>query len=49
MDNGWTVSISQSLSAGSTTGLGMTIDMGDAGTLNFESDKYFFNSVWLGA
>lgn len=38
MDNGWTVSVSQSLNAGSTTGLGFTVDMGDAGSLNFEAD-----------
>jgi len=38
LDNGWTASISQSLSAATTTGLGMTLDMGDAGTLNFEAD-----------
>jgi outer membrane protein OmpU len=38
MDNGWTVSVSQSLSAATTTGLGMTVDMGDAGSLNYEAD-----------
>jgi len=38
MDNGWTVSISQTLSDGNSTGLGMTLDMGDAGTLNYEAD-----------
>ena len=38
MDNGWTVSVSQSLTDGSSTGLGMTLDMGDAGSLNYESD-----------
>ena len=38
MDNGWTVSISQTLADGSSTGLGMTLDMGDAGTLNYEAD-----------
>ena len=38
MDNGWTVSVSQSLTDGSSTGLGMTLDMGDAGSLNFEAD-----------
>jgi len=37
MDNGWTVSISNTLSDGGTTGLGMTLDMGDAGSLNYES------------
>ena len=38
MDNGWTVSVSQTLKDGSSTGLGMTIDMGDAGSLNYEAD-----------
>ena len=38
MDNGWTVSVSQSLTDGSSTGLGMTLDMGDAGSLNYEAD-----------
>ena len=38
LDNGWTVSVSQSLTDGSSTGLGMTLDMGDAGTLNYEAD-----------
>ena len=38
LDNGWTVSISQTLADGSSTGLGMTLDMGDAGTLNYEAD-----------
>ena len=38
LDNGWTVSVSQTLSDGSSTGLGMTIDMGDAGSLNYEAD-----------
>ena len=38
MDNGWTVSVSQSLANGSSTGIGFTIDMGDAGSLNYESD-----------
>jgi outer membrane protein OmpU len=37
MDNGWTVSISNTLANGSSTGVGMTIDMGDAGSLNYES------------
>ena len=31
MDNGWTVSVSQTLKDGSSTGLGMTIDIGDIG------------------
>jgi outer membrane protein OmpU len=38
LDNGWTISVSQSLNAGSTTGVGITLDMGDAGSLNFEAD-----------
>jgi len=38
LDNGWTVSVSQTLKDGSSTGLGMTIDMGDAGSLNYEAD-----------
>ena len=38
LDNGWTVSVSQTLANGSSTGLGMTIDMGDAGSLNYEAD-----------
>jgi len=38
LDNGWTVSISQTLNAGNTTGVGMTIDMGDMGSLNYEAD-----------
>ena len=38
LDNGWTVSVSHSLGAGSTTGVGVTLDMGDAGTLNYEAD-----------
>tara|TARA_B100000686_G_C16687319_1_gene915566 strand:- start:8 stop:1024 length:1017 start_codon:yes stop_codon:yes gene_type:complete len=38
MDNGWTVSVSQTLKDGSSTGVGMTIDMGDMGSLNYESD-----------
>ena len=37
MDNGWTVSVSNTLINGSSTGLGMTLDMGDAGSLNYES------------
>ena len=37
MDNGWTVSVSNTLINGSTSGLGMTLDMGDAGTLNYEA------------
>ena len=38
LDNGWTVSVSQSLKAGSTTGVGMTLDMGDLGSINYEAD-----------
>ncbi len=38
MDNGWTVSVSQTLKNGASTGIGMTLDMGDAGSLNYESD-----------
>jgi len=38
LDNGWTVSISQTLNAGNTTGVGLTIDMGDMGSLNYEAD-----------
>ena len=38
LDNGWTVSVSQSLAAGSTTGVGITLDMGDAGSINYEAD-----------
>ena len=37
MDNGWTVSVSNTLINGSTSGLGMTLDMGDAGSLNYEA------------
>ena len=37
MDNGWTVSVSNTLSNGSSSGIGMTIDMGDAGSLNYEA------------
>jgi len=37
MDNGWTVSVSQGLAAGSTSGLGMTVDMGDLGSINYET------------
>ena len=38
MDNGWTVSISHTLLDGSSTGVGMTLDMGDAGTLDYQGD-----------
>ena len=38
MDNGWTVSISHTLNDGTSTGIGMTLDMGDAGTLDYQGD-----------
>ena len=38
LDNGWTVSVSQTLKAGSTNGVGMTLDMGDLGSINYEAD-----------
>jgi outer membrane protein OmpU len=38
MDNGWTVSISHTLLDGTSTGVGMTLDMGDAGTLDYQGD-----------
>jgi len=38
LDNGWTVSVSQGLASGGMTGAGITIDMGDMGSLNYESD-----------
>ena len=38
LDNGWTVSVSQTLKAGSTNGVGMTLDMGDIGSINYEAD-----------
>ena len=37
MDNGWTVTVSQSLANGGLTANGVTIDMGDAGSLNYET------------
>jgi outer membrane protein OmpU len=37
MDNGWTVSVSNTLAAGSTSAVGLTLDMGDAGSLNYEA------------
>ena len=37
MDNGWTVSVSNGLANGSSSGVGLTIDMGDMGSLNYES------------
>jgi outer membrane protein OmpU len=36
MDNGWTVSISTTLLNAGSSGVGLTLDMGDAGTLNYE-------------
>ena len=38
MDNGWTVSVSQTLKDGNSTGVGMTLDMGEMGSLNYEAD-----------
>ena len=38
LDNGWTVSVSQTLADGASTGLGMTLDMGDLGSVNYEAD-----------
>jgi len=37
MDNGWTVTVSQSLANGGLTANSITIDMGDAGSLNYET------------
>jgi outer membrane protein OmpU len=37
MDNGWTVSVSQTIANGSTTAHGITLDMGDMGSLNYEN------------
>ena len=37
LDNGWTVSVSNTLANGSSSGVGLTIDMGDMGSLNYES------------
>ena len=37
MDNGWTVSVSQGLANGVTSGQGLTIDMGDMGTLDYQA------------
>ena len=36
MDNGWTVSVSNILANGASSAVGMTLDMGDAGSLNYE-------------
>jgi outer membrane protein OmpU len=38
MDNGWTVSVSHTLLDGGSTGIGLTLDMGDAGSLDFQGD-----------
>ena len=38
LDNGWTVSVSQTLKAGSTNGVGMTLDMGDLGSIDYQAD-----------
>ena len=38
LDNGWTVSISQTLADGGSTGVGMTLDMGEAGSLDYQGD-----------
>ena len=38
LDNGWTVSVSQSLKAGTTNGVGMTLDMGDLGSIDYQAD-----------
>jgi outer membrane protein OmpU len=37
MDNGWTVSVSQTIANGSTTAHGITLDMGDMGSVNYEN------------
>jgi len=37
MDNGWTVSVSQTIANGATTAHGITLDMGDMGSLNYEN------------
>jgi len=37
LDNGWTVSVSNTLANGSSSGIGMTIDMNDMGSLNYEA------------
>jgi len=37
MDNGWTVTVSQSLANGGLTANSVTLDMGDAGSLNYET------------
>ena len=37
MDNGWTVSVSQGLASGAVSGASITLDMGDMGSINYES------------
>ena len=37
MDNGWTVTLSQTLTAGAVSGNSIAIDMGDAGTIHYEN------------
>jgi len=37
MDNGWTASVSNTLANGASSAIGMTLDMGDAGSLNYEA------------
>jgi len=37
MDNGWTVTVSQSLANGGLTANSITLDMGDVGSLNYET------------
>jgi len=36
MDNGWTVSVSTALANGGTSGYGLTLDMGDMGSLDWQ-------------
>jgi len=36
MDNGWTVSLATTLSNAASSAVGLTLDMGDAGSLNYE-------------
>ena len=38
LDNGWTVSVSQGLASGALSGASMTVDMGDMGSINYESN-----------
>jgi len=37
MDNGWTVTLSQSLTAGGVSGNSISLDMGDMGTLDYQN------------